>query len=37
MHWRYEDLMDLPADIYEELVVWVRDARDAAAVTASDE
>lgn len=29
MHWSYEDLMDLPVDVYDELVAWVLEAQAA--------
>jgi hypothetical protein len=29
MHWSYDDLLALPQDIHEELVAWVREAREA--------
>jgi hypothetical protein len=29
MHWTYDELLALPHEIYEELVIWVTEARDA--------
>jgi hypothetical protein len=28
MHWTYDELLALPSDVYEELVMWVRERRD---------
>jgi len=27
MYWSYADLMDLPADLYNELVTWLNDTK----------
>jgi hypothetical protein len=27
MHWRYADLLALPLDVYDELVLWVEDVQ----------
>lgn len=37
MHWSYEELMQLPTDIYDELVLWVRDGQAADAARAAED